>query len=199
MSDLPPLLRFESPRLLLRPWQESDVPAFAALNADPQVMRYFPAPLSRQESDDFAARIQARLHEQGWGLWAVSVKGATTGVGFIGFVGLNVPAAALPCNPCVEIGWRLAAAHWRRGYASEAATAVLHQAFEHLHLPEIVSFTAACNLPSRRVMEKIGMYRSPDDFDHPALPADSPLCRHVLYKIRREQFTTPIFTGRKHD
>lgn len=175
----------ESPRLLLRPWQESDLPAFAALNADPEVMRYFPAPLSRPESDSLAARIQERMHKQGWGLWAVSVKG---GASFIGFVGLNVPAAALPCSPCVEIGWRLAAAHQRRGYASEAATTVLQQAFTHLHLPEIVSFTAACNLPSRRVMEKIGMQRSPEEFDHPALPVDSPLRRHVLYKIQREAF-----------
>lgn len=192
-AESPHLCCFESPRLLLRPWQKSDVPAFAALNADPQVMRYFPAPLSRGESDNLAARIQEKMHTQGWGLWAVSVKG---GAPFIGFVGLNVPAADLPCSPCVEIGWRLALAHHGRGYASEAATAVLRQGFEHLHLPEIVSFTAACNRPSRRVMEKIGMQRSAEDFDHPALPPDSPLRRHVLYKIQREQFATLCALGK---
>lgn len=182
---MPALWCFESPRLQLRPWQPSDLPAFAALNADPHVMRYFPAPLSRQESDSLAMRIQERMHEQGWGLWALSIKG---GASFIGFVGLNVPAATLPCSPCVEIGWRLAAAHQHHGYASEAAIAVLRRAFEQLPLQEIVSFTAACNLPSRRVMEKIGMQRSPDDFDHPALPMGSPLRRHVLYKIQRASF-----------
>lgn len=173
--------QLKSPRLLLRPWLASDLVPFAALNADPQVMRYFPAPLSREESDRLAASIQARLSAQAWGLWAVSVE---DGEPFIGFVGLNIPTDDLPCNPCVEIGWRLAAAHWGQGYAPEAAALVARYAFRQLHLEELVAFTAEINRPSRRVMEKIGMSHHDEYFDHPALPATSPLRRHVLYRLR---------------
>lgn len=173
--------QLKSLHLLLRPWQASDLAPFAALNADPQVMRYFPAPLSREESDRLATDIQARLSAQGWGLWAVSVL---KGDSFIGFVGLNIPTDNLPCNPCVEIGWRLAAAHWGQGYATEAAALVARYAFRQLHLQEIVAFTAEINRPSRRVMEKIGMCHHDEYFDHPALPTDSPLRRHVLYRLR---------------
>jgi RimJ/RimL family protein N-acetyltransferase len=86
----------------------------------------------------------------------------------------------------VEIGWRIAAKYWNRGFASEAARAALRFGFETLQLEEIVSFTVPGNLPSRRVMEKVGMVHNPtDDFDHPSLPAGHPLRRHVLYRIAR--------------
>ena len=109
------LLTLDSARLRLRPWRDSDLPAFAALNADPQVMRYFPALMTAEESRAQAERIRAFMQQHGWGLWAVEVKG---GAPFIGFVGLARPGDDLPCSPCVEIGWRLAAAHWGNGYAA---------------------------------------------------------------------------------
>jgi len=144
-------------------------------------MQYLPGALSRQASDALAARIAAQWDERGFGLWAVEVPGVAP---FAGFVGLSIPSFEAPFAPCVEIGWRLAAPFWGRGYASEAARAALAFGFENLRLAEIVSFTTPDNLRSRRVMEKIGMLRDPaDDFDHPALPAGHPLRRHVLYRI----------------
>jgi RimJ/RimL family protein N-acetyltransferase len=106
---------------------------------------------------------------------------------FAGFVGLAVPRFEAAFMPCIEIGWRLAAKHWGRGYATEGARAALAFGFGPLGLGEILSFAAMHNVRSRRVMEKVGMTRSAaDDFDHPLLPAGHPLRRHVLYRISRE-------------
>ncbi|VXC96074.1 putative enzyme [Enterobacterales bacterium 8AC] len=173
------IISFQTERLRLREWQDSDLPAFAALNADPAVMTYFPAILNRAESDALADRIRQLMQQQGWGFWAVEIKG---GAPFIGFVGLAISGDDLPCSPCVEIGWRLAAEFWGQGYASEAAHGVLDLAFNTLNLAEVVSFTAEINQPSRRVMERIGMRFSGETFDHPRLAVGHPLRKHVLYR-----------------
>lgn len=170
-------------RLLLRPWREADLAPFAAINADPEVMAHFPAPLDRAASDATVARIRAHFDRHGFGLWAVEVPGAAA---FIGFVGLSTAAFEARFTPCVEVGWRLARDHWGRGYATEAARASLRFGFERLGLDEVVSFTAEANARSRAVMERIGMTRSPgDDFDHPSLPEGHRLRRHVLYRAGR--------------
>lgn len=170
-------------RLRLRPWRDGDVPAFAALNADPRVMEHFPGTLGRAESDALAARIRDHFAAHGFGLWAVEVPGHAD---FIGFVGLSVPRFEAPFTPCVEIGWRLAAEHWGRGYATEAASAVADHAFGPLALREIVSFTVPANVRSRRVMERIGMrHSSADDFEHPGLAPGHPLRPHLLYRLSR--------------
>ena len=180
MTAPAPTLR--TARLILRPWRDEDLAPFAALNADPAVMEHFPAPLSRAESDAFAAQVRREMDERGFGLWAVEAPGVAP---FVGFTGLAVPRFDAHFTPCVEIGWRLAHAHWGRGYAPEAARAVLEHGFQQLGLDEIVSFTAAGNLRSRRVMEKLGMTHDPaDDFDHPSLAPGHPLRRHVLYRVR---------------
>jgi ribosomal-protein-alanine N-acetyltransferase len=178
--DLPIELRTN--RLLLRRWRPDDLAPFAELNSDPRVMEHFPALLTREESDARAAGIQARFEERGFGLWAVEELG---GAPFIGFIGLSVTPFEAHFTPCVEIGWRLAAAHWNRGYATEGAQAALDFGFGRLQLGEIVSFTAVQNVRSRRVMEKLGMTRAPEeDFDHPLLPEGHRLRRHVLYRLR---------------
>ncbi len=123
-----------TPRLVLRQWRPDDLAPFAALNADPEVMRHFPAALTRAQSDAFAAHIQETIVRQGWGLWAVEVRGGASGVGFIGFVGLNRPGFEAHFTPAVEVGWRLHRPHWGHGYATEAATAALTFAFDELHL-----------------------------------------------------------------
>jgi 3-dehydroquinate dehydratase / shikimate dehydrogenase len=172
-------------RLALRAWRASDRHAFAALNADPRVMEWFPETLSRERSDEMADVIAARLLEAGWGLWAVEVPGIAD---FIGFVGLN-PADDVVGWPAVEVGWRLAAEHWGQGYAPEAARAALAFGFDALSLDEIVSLTTVGNLKSRRVMEKIGMSHDPrDDFEHPRIAVGSPLRAHVLYRLGRATF-----------
>ena len=170
-------------RLLLRPFRDGDLAPFAELNADPEVMEFFPATLGRADSDAFAARVRRRTEEDGWGLWAVEIT--ATGE-FAGFTGLARPAFTAPFTPAVEVGWRLARRHWGHGYATEAATAALAFAYETLGLDEVVSFTAVTNLRSRAVMERLGMTHDPgDDFDHPALPPGHPLRRHVLYRAAR--------------
>ena len=174
---------FVTPRLHLRLWRDEDLPLFAAMNADPRVMEFFPKPLDRAESDALATRIRHGFVRRGFGFWAVEVPGVAD---FIGFVGLSVPSFETHFTPCVEIGWRLAREHWGRGYATEAARAVLEFGFQQRALEEIVSFTVPANLRSRSVMERIGMTHSPsDDFDHPALPEGHPLRRHVLYRLTR--------------
>lgn len=168
-------------RLYLREWRDSDREPFAALNADPAVMEFLPTPLTRDQSDAFIDRIQTAFSQRGWGLWAVEVK--STG-DFIGFVGLSMPRFESHFTPCVEIGWRLARYAWGNGYATEAARAALQFGFDELMLDEIVSFTAVCNRRSQCVMERIGMTRDlAGDFDHPALPVDHRLSRHVLYRL----------------
>lgn len=177
-------------RLHLRRWLPSDREPFAALNSDPRVMAHFPAVLSREQSDALAAGIDSGFDRDGFGLWAVEAPNVTP---FIGFVGLAIPRFEAHFTPCVEIGWRIAPAHWNRGYASEAARAVLSFAFETLQLQEVVSFTVPGNIASRRVMEKIGMvHNETDDFDHPLLPVGHPLRRHVLYRIARPTLPNPL-------
>jgi RimJ/RimL family protein N-acetyltransferase len=153
------------------------------MNADQRVMEHFPAALTREQSDRFVDRIEAHFAEHGFGPWAVEISGA---VAFIGYVGLLIPQFDAHFTPAVEVGWRLAAEYWGRGYATEAARESVRYGFEEAGLDEIVSFTVPANVPSRRVMERIGMTRDPaDDFDHPAL-SGHPLARHVLYRLRRE-------------
>ena len=186
------LIELETPRLRLREWRDADLAPFAALNADPAVMEFMPARLSRAESDAFAARIRLGMAERGWGLWAVELRAERA---FIGYVGLEVPSADLPVSPCVEIGWRLAAAHWGRGYASEAARTVLAAGFAQLGLHEIVSFTAEGNQRSRAVVERIGMRWSGERFEHPRLPVGSPLRPHVVYRSARKPSTASNAAG----
>jgi len=173
----------ETPRLILRAWRDEDYEPFAVLNADPEVMRHFPATHSREESDALATRNRLHIDDHGWGLWAVERKldGA-----FLGFTGLAHPRPPHPMEGQTEVGWRMARHAWGHGYASEAARASLAFGFDHLGLAEIISFTAAENERSQAVMQRIGMTRTPDrDFDHPALPKGHRLERHVVYAISR--------------
>lgn len=182
-ANLPPELRTE--RLRLRRWREEDRGPFAAMNADPRVMEHFPAPLTGEESDARAARIEAHFAQHGFGLWAVEVVGRAP---FVGFIGLNRALFEAPFTPCVEVGWRLAADSWGCGYATEGARAALEFAFEWLELGEVYSYTVPDNVRSRRVMEKLGMIHQPNgDFDHPLVPEAHRLRRHVLYRIGRQK------------
>jgi len=169
-------------RMILRRWKESDLAPFAALNANAEVMEYFPNTLDFEQTRLMIERIEKSFEERALGLWAV--EETETG-NFIGFVGLSVPKFEAPFLPCVEIGWRLAKEYWGRGYALEAALAATHDGFTRLQLSEIVSFTARSNKRSILVMERLHMQRDEaEDFMHPAIAADHPLCRHVLYRLR---------------
>jgi ribosomal-protein-alanine N-acetyltransferase len=171
-----------TPRLTLRRWRESDREPFVAINADPRVMEHFLAPLIRDESEELIARIEQEFEERGFGLWALELR--ETG-DLIGFTGLSVPEFEADFSPAVEVGWRLAASAWGRGYATEAARAALEFGFGPAGLDEVVSLTSAGNERSRAVMERLGMSHDPaDDFDHPEIPNGHALRRHVLYRLR---------------
>ena len=166
-------------RLVLRRWRDSDRGPFAALNADPETMQYFPATLDRAASDAFVDRIESRFEEQGYGLWALEV--IATG-DFIGYTGLNPMIEGVPGAGGMEIGWRLAKHAWHHGYATEAATAALGVAFDGAGLAEIWSITAVINEPSQAVMRRIRMTEVAR-FDHPRVPAGHRVRPHVAYHL----------------
>jgi RimJ/RimL family protein N-acetyltransferase len=173
-------------RLRLRQWRAADRDPFAAMNADPVVMEFFPNRLTREQSDALVDRFDVRFSELGYCPWAVE---ELEGGAFIGFVGLNPVPDTLPCAPGVEVGWRLAQAVWGRGYATEAAAEAMRFGFEECELAEIVSFTAAVNRRSWRVMERLGMARVLDGgFDHPMIPAGHDLRPHVLYRASKAEW-----------
>lgn len=190
---LKPSITIRTKRLILRPWKSQDLEPFAQLNADLRVMEYFPASMSREESDQLAQRIMGRFQENGWGLWAVEIPGVAD---FIGFIGLNPVNFEAHFTPAIEIGWRLAVEFWGHGYASEGAREALRFGFETLKLEEIVSFTAVSNVRSQRVMARLGMHHNrADDFDHPKLPEGHKLRRHVLYRLFLEEWKRQQSSG----
>jgi len=164
------------PAIHLRQWQDGDLPRFGEMNAYPEVMRYFLKPLSPAESAAAMQRFREGIAQRGWGLWAVEVNGV-----FAGFTGLSEPPFESAFTACVEIGWRFRPEYWGRGIAYRAAREAEAYAFRELKLPELVSFTTESNLRSRRLMERLGFSRNPEeDFHHPLVPAGHPLIRHVL-------------------
>ena len=172
----------ETDRLILRRWKDSDREPFAAMNADPRVMEFFPATLTREESDAFIERIESHFENHGFGLFAAELKSDGS---LIGFIGLHASTFQAHFTPCVEIGWRIGVPYWNKGLATEGAREVIRFAFERLRLDRLVSFTSPENVASRRLMEKLGMTHNPaDDFDHPRLPEGHRLRRHVLYQLR---------------
>jgi len=177
---------FETERLTLRAWREEDRAPFAAMNADPAVMEFFPALLTTAESDDLVARFALELTERGFCPWAVEERASGA---FIGFVGLHQVSADLAFAPAVEVGWRLARPFWGQGYATEAAAAAITFGFEGLDLDEIVAMTTVANLRSRRVMDHLGMTRDPNgDFEHPRIPVGHPVRPHLLYRLARQDW-----------
>lgn len=179
----------ETKRLTLRPFREGDGNALYQLNSDPEVMRYFPnGAMSRKDSDAMLKTLVQRGQSGDVTFRAVTLKAGQ----FVGLAGLNRPRFPAPFMPCVEVGWRFVHAAWGKGFATEAASAAISFGFEELGLKEIVAFTVPANERSIRVMERLGMSRDPDgDFDHPRVPDGSPLKRHVLYRISREDWEPP--------
>lgn len=171
----------QGPRLVLRPPVPEDAAELAAINGDPEVMRHFAKTMDRAESDAWLGRIIARHAEYGFGFWSVIRRDAP---GLVGLIGLTRVSFEERFTPAVEIGWRVATGHQRQGHAEEAARLSLEAGFGLLGLGEIVAYTPPSNVPSWRLMEKLGM--SPDgEFDHPQLPEGHPKRRHLLYRIAR--------------
>ncbi len=187
MLDAP---RLTTDRLLLRGWTAPDRETFAAMNVDPEVMWFFPAVQSRAESDVMVDRIEASFGSDGFGLWALERRDNGE---FIGFTGLLRAGEGLPVTGEVEVGWRLKRSAWGHGLATEAARAALRYGFETGGLSAVISLTARINVPSWRVMERLGMLRDRSaDFDHPRLSSDSPLRRHVVHRLTRTRWAQPL-------
>lgn len=170
---------FESARLGFRRWQESDRNAFASMNADVSVMKYFPNVLTKDDSDLLIKRFESHFDEKGYGIWVVEIKETQEFIGFIGLLEVNMD---VDFKKSTEIGWRLDKKFWKKGFAVEGAKACLNYAFNVLKMEEIYSFTALLNQPSETVMKRIGMTKI-KEFDHPNMELNHPLRRHVLYKI----------------
>jgi RimJ/RimL family protein N-acetyltransferase len=176
-------VRLETERLILREWTDADRETYASFVGDPDVRRFYPNVMSRSEADGMIDRFIAYLARDGFGLLAVERKSDGALIGDVGIVPVDM---SIRGNPPVEIGWLLGKQYWGNGYAPEAAQAWIDYAFNVLGLPEIVAWTAVVNIPSQRVMQKLGMAHHPeDDFLHPKIAEGHPLRPHVLYRLPR--------------
>lgn len=177
---------YRTERLLLRQWNDDDIEPFAVMCADPEVMRHFPATMTRDESSAMVNAIRERFATQGFGLWAVEHDGR-----FIGYVGLNStgPGFVTSFSPCREVGWRLAREAWGHGFATEAAREALRVGFEEHSIDTIYSWTSRTNLRSEKVMQRLGMTRRVDlDFVHPATPGWDG-AEHIVYSLTAGQWS----------
>ncbi len=173
-------IELETPRVLLRAWQVSDVEPWIALNSDSENMRYFPRTYTPDESKASFQRLRDLLNEHSFGLWAAQEKSSGDFMGFVGLAHQDLPGVSF--MPCHEIGWRLDKKYWGKGYATEAAKSVLDYGVKDLSLPIIYSYTALQNLPSINVMRKIGLReRSELTFEHPKIPDGNPVKSHLVY------------------
>ncbi len=180
------MVRLETERLIIRGWEERDVEPFAAMNADPRVMAFFPSTLTARESRNTYDGMKSRAEKYGFYFQPIELKHSRS---FAGFVGLAHVSTDLNFAPAIEIGWRLPFASWGNGYASEAATAWLAYGFGPLNLDEVVSFAVHSNARSQNVMSRIGMKRDPKgDFRHPDIAPGYDLARHFFYRIRRDDW-----------
>ncbi len=171
---------------MLRPWKAEDLQPFAEMNADPRVRRFFPSLLSREESDASVATYGQMYEQDGFGFFATELRETSRFIGVIGMQRMSFELAHVS-KPTIEIGWRLAPEVWGQRLATEGARAMLDFAFRQVQLAEVVAITVPVNLPSRRVMEKLGMTHDPqDDFEHPKIADGHPLKRHLLYRIQKE-------------
>ena len=177
-------MKLETPRLLLRPWEDDDRPDFAAINADPEVRRYhYPSVLTPDETDALIDEAADGLAECGFGFVAVERKADGA---LVGGAGLSRPGPEVPGDHPAEIGWILGRAFWRRGYATEIGRACLDAAWAQFRLPAVIGYTSAINTPSRRAMERLGMgYVAGGEFDDVTVPPGNPLRPHVLYRSVR--------------
>ncbi|MBA3807368.1 MAG: GNAT family N-acetyltransferase [Solirubrobacterales bacterium] len=174
--------QLRTPRLLLRRWRESDIEPLSAINADPEVMEFFPSTLTRAQSAAQIEESERSFEARGYGRWAVELCGESRLVGRVGALSVDED---LPFSPGVELGWSLAREVWGRGIATEAAIAACEHAFQTLGLEELLAYAAARNLRSQRVMERLGMRRDPaEDFLHPQLSIEDPLAPHQLHRLR---------------
>jgi RimJ/RimL family protein N-acetyltransferase len=176
----------ETPRLILRRWKDDDYQDMVEINQDPEVMKYFPSAQNEKQTRQLIENIEKHFEVYGFGLYAVEPRIVKQ---CIGFVGLNYTDFTAHFTPAFEIGWRLSKKYWRQGFATEAGREIIAKAFLNFNLDQIVSFTSKINIPSIRVMQKLGLQHDPkDDFINPEAPKNHVLSPHVLYRLTKENF-----------
>jgi RimJ/RimL family protein N-acetyltransferase len=173
-------MNLETARLKLRPWRSDDFAKLFALNSEPEVSAWLAGPSLADRSADALALMQNRYQEYGWGVLLVEdLRGC-----FLGLAGLQPVQSHVPIPPSTEIVWRFRSAAWGKGYASEAATAILENASRYGAPGDVVAIVAAPNTRSARTAVKVGMHRFPIlDFLHPALQDDHPLKPHHVFVL----------------
>lgn len=177
----------DTPRLTLRDWREEDIAPFHAICSDPIVMETLGPPLSLAETGALVARMHRMQLEVGHCFWAMERREDAALIGWCGII-RGRPGTSIPDKP--EAGWRMTLSAWGKGYVTEAAEASVQWAFDNLPDDAVWAITNVNNARSRAVMERIGMVYDPSlDFDHPQVPADSPLLRHVTYRMTRSLWT----------
>lgn len=182
---------YETKRLILRNWINSDIEPFIKLNQDQKVMEFFPNCYTKDESIASIEIFKKALTEFGYCMYACELK---TSKQFIGFIGLMRRDFDLPFAPCVEIGWRLSKEYWGQGLATEAAHKCLEIGFNEFNLNEIVSFTAKVNKRSIKLMQNLGMIHDDcGDFYHPKPPKEHPLSLHVLYRMTKDSWANKYY------
>ena len=173
----------ETERLVLRTWRDSDVAPLLEICRDPKVMEFLGPLQTEDEIRAAIARQRAHQEQLGHCYWAIELKSDAE---MLGFCGIQPEPAGIPLAGLPDIGWRLGYSHWNKGYAREAAQASLDWGFANLTDNEIWAITVPANRRSWGLMERLGMQRQHDlDFDHPSVPDDSPLKRHITYCIQR--------------
>lgn len=172
---------FQSKRLGFRNWLPEDLPPFAEMNADEEVMEHFPKPLSRQETVDSIERLQKHYAVHGHTYYAVDIL--ETGE-FIGFIGLAYQDYETAFNPSIDMGWRLRKVAWGKGYATEGAKRCLAHAFTDLQFNRLIAVCTVQNQKSENVMQKIGMIKQ-GEFKHPNLTAFPDYETCLWYEIRK--------------
>jgi RimJ/RimL family protein N-acetyltransferase len=186
------MIRIETPRLILRNWQDGDRDVFYELNSDDRVLKFFPNRRTRQQSDERIGQLMAGIEDVGFGFYAVELKETGECLGMCGIAQLEME----PQFPqgTFEVGWRFAERYWGNGYATESAKSAVSDGFRNHGLSEFVAIAVDTNYRSISVMERIGMVRDLDgDFDHPGVPDDQPtLIRHATYRISRNQWAETL-------
>jgi RimJ/RimL family protein N-acetyltransferase len=175
----------ETGRLRLRPCVEADKPAFATILNTPAMMAEMGGVRSREDIDALVDKRLADQARHGFSYWAVELRETDALIGTCGIrIASNYPGT--PVEGLHEMGWRIAEAHWGRGFATEAARATLDWAWRSLPMPTVAAWTTAGNRKSWRVMERLGMARTPGlDFVRPGYAASDPLGAMRVYTIAR--------------
>ncbi len=185
MPDLAEAFALPTERLILRSWRQEDAGPFHTMCNDPAVMAHLGAPLSRADVDASLIRQAGFQAAHGHCFWAIERREDSA---MLGFCGIKPGPEGTPLHNRTEIGWRLRADSWGKGFAREAAQATLDWAWAHLGDERIWAMTVLANERSWGLMERLGMIRHPElDFDHPALQPGDPLRPHITYSIGRPQ------------